>query len=115
MDGDGAPSSIHRKRFVHAYAPKGGDEDARGWRAFVKRSILDPLYVTDGSVIIMCWIKVVPDDEPINVPPSNIASHLGGLLDSMDGSDISFVIGGEDSLLTGRCSPPAHRSSRRSS
>ncbi|CAO2162677.1 unnamed protein product [Urochloa humidicola] len=99
MDRDGAPSSSHRNRCVHVYTPKGSSNNNQGWSKFVARSVLESLYVANGSVIIMCGVKVV--DEPIEVPPSNIASHLGILLDSADGSDVSFVIDGENF--------PAHR------
>ncbi|CAO2207340.1 unnamed protein product [Urochloa humidicola] len=98
MDGNGARSSSHRQRSVHVYTEKGR---SRGWLHFVKRSDLNPLYLTNGSVIIMCRVKVLPDDEPIEVPPSNITSHLSILLDSAAGSDVSFVVDGEKF--------PAHR------
>ncbi|CAL5005151.1 unnamed protein product [Urochloa decumbens] len=81
MDRDGAPSSSHRKRCVHVYTPKGSKENNWGWTKFVERGVVD--------------------DESIEVPPSNIVSHLGTLLDSKDGSDVSFVVGGEEF--------PAHR------
>nr|CAB3481496.1 unnamed protein product [Digitaria exilis] len=42
----------------------------------------------------------LPDD-PISVPPSDIASHISSLLDSTDGSDVSFAVDGEEF--------PAHR------
>ncbi|CAN6170834.1 unnamed protein product [Urochloa humidicola] len=98
MDGNGARSSAYRKSFVFNYTEKGGGRDwdsAAGWAEFVERRVLDPLYLTDGSLIIMCRVKVLPDDEPIQVPPSDITSHLGILLDSAAGSDVSFVIGSE--------------------
>ncbi|CAN6181161.1 unnamed protein product [Urochloa humidicola] len=99
MDGNGARSSAYRKSFVFNYTEKGGGRDwdsAAGWPQFVERRVLDPLYLTDdGPVIIVCRVKVLPDDEPIQVPPSDITSHLGILLDSAAGSDVSFVVGGE--------------------
>jgi speckle-type POZ protein len=98
LDRDGAPSSSHSERCEHVYPPKvNGQINGWGWPRFVKRSVLEKLYVTDGSVIIMCWVKVV-HDEP---PPSDIVSHLGTLLDSTDGSGVSFSVGGETF--------PAHR------
>ncbi|CAO2184358.1 unnamed protein product [Urochloa humidicola] len=89
MGRDGAPSSSHRKRSVNVYRPN----ISRGWPKFVKRSVLESLYMTNCSAIIMCGVKVF--DEPIEVPPSDILSHLGTLLDSADGSDVSFTIDGE--------------------
>lgn len=64
----------------------------------MKHSDLEPLYVTtDGRVKIMCGVIVVRDD-PLDVPPSDIGTHLGRLLDSSaaDGSsDVSFVVVGK--------------------
>ncbi|KAJ1269251.1 hypothetical protein BS78_07G196600 [Paspalum vaginatum] len=98
MDRDGALSSIHRRKVVHVYPPKRESRGFNDWglHKFVKRSVLKSLYVTDGSFIIMCGAKVVLHDEPLD-----IGSHLGLLLDSGDGSDVSFVVDGEEF--------PAHR------
>ncbi|KAF8646576.1 hypothetical protein HU200_065800 [Digitaria exilis] len=99
MDRDGAPSSSHKRlgSVVDVYKPKGSTTGSSwGWGQFVKRSDLQTLYLKNGSVIIMCGVKVVHDDpNPITVPPSDIKSHLGILLDSKDGSDVSFDVGGE--------------------
>nr|CAB3481492.1 unnamed protein product [Digitaria exilis] len=97
MDRDGAPSSSHRFRIVHVYKPKSSIYDnTQGQSHFVKRSSLDSRYVINNStMVITCGVKVLRD-EPISVPPSNILSHLGGLLDSADGSDVSFVVDGEE-------------------
>jgi speckle-type POZ protein len=71
MDKDGGTlSSSHKNRLVHVFAPKGCGSDSRGWPCFVKRSVLE-------------------------VPPSDIGSHLGHLLDCTDGSDVSFVVDGD--------------------
>ncbi|KAG2585088.1 hypothetical protein PVAP13_6KG356206, partial [Panicum virgatum] len=92
MDRDGAPSSYHRNRSARIYA----SEDNWGWRKFVNRSLLESLYVTDGSFVVMCVVKVVPDNPLEDDPPSDMRSHLGALLDSGDGSDVSFVVDGEE-------------------
>ncbi|CAL5005158.1 unnamed protein product [Urochloa decumbens] len=102
MDRNGTPSSTHRKRLVHTFTPKGGDSDNWGWFKFVERSVLESLYVTsNGSFILMCGFKVVPDNPLDDFPPSDMGSHLGILLDSTEGSDVSFVVDGEKF--------PAHR------
>ncbi|KAF8646574.1 hypothetical protein HU200_065798 [Digitaria exilis] len=103
MDTDGAPSSTHRHKIVHVYTPKGSyNGNSRGWSKFVPRSELESLFVSDDSVIIMCGVKVVHDDpNPISVPPSDIKTHLGILLDSGENSDVSFIVDGEEF--------PAHR------
>ncbi|CAD6264789.1 unnamed protein product [Miscanthus lutarioriparius] len=45
--------------------------------------------------------KVEQEDELLELPPSDIGSHLGLLLDCMNGSDVSFIVDGEKF--------PAHR------
>ena len=72
-----------------------------GWDPFVKRRVLESLYVTNGSFIIMCGVKVVHHEDPLEVPPSDMGSHLGLLLDCAEGSDVSFVVDRETF--------PAHR------
>lgn len=75
-----------------------------GWNQFMKRSDLESLYLTtDGFVTITCGVIVDCDDDAlmIDVPPSDMGYHLGHLLDSADGSDVSFVVNGETF--------PAHR------
>ena len=89
MDRDGAPSSSYRRRFVHVFPPNA----SHGWPQFVQRSVLESLCLADGKFVVMCGGKVVP---MIDAPPSNIRSDLGILLDSGDGSDVSFVVDGEE-------------------
>ncbi|OEL24721.1 BTB/POZ and MATH domain-containing protein 1 [Dichanthelium oligosanthes] len=98
MERDGAPSSSDGDRCVRVYPPEG--YTSWGYPQFVKRSDLESLYVTDGWATIMCVVIVVRDD-PLDVPPSDIGSHLGHLLDCPDTSDVSFLIDGE--------AFPAHR------
>jgi speckle-type POZ protein len=38
---------------------------------------------------------MVVNDRSISVPPSDIVEHLGTLLDSRDGTDVSFIVGNE--------------------
>lgn len=51
-------------------------------------------YVKDGHIKFVCTIMVLQSNS-IPVPLSNIGKHMGTLLDSMDGMDVSFVIDGE--------------------
>ena len=44
---------------------------------------------------MVCGVIVARDDDPVDVPPSDMGSHLGRLLDCADGSDVSFVVEGE--------------------
>ncbi|KAJ1269254.1 hypothetical protein BS78_07G196900 [Paspalum vaginatum] len=105
MGRDGALSPDHRKNTLHVYPPKssgGFNFNDWGWTHFVQRSVVQSLYVTSGSFIIMCGAKLVRDEPiAIDVPRSNIGRHLGLLLDSGDGSDVSLVVDGEEF--------PAHR------
>ncbi|KAL6661094.1 hypothetical protein ACP70R_000478 [Stipagrostis hirtigluma subsp. patula] len=110
-DGVPPPSSSHaRNKCVHVRPPEPGS-GGWGWPRFVKRGDLELLGDRNGWVRIMCNVVVVMRDEDpsfavpapaaVPVPPSDIGSHLGRLLDCADGSDVSFVVGGENF--------PAHR------
>ncbi|CAO2207334.1 unnamed protein product [Urochloa humidicola] len=106
MGKDGKPSSRsdeQNEALLHVF-PTPGDNGDFGWKQFPKRSHLLPDYVMDGCFTIMCRITVLPGpggDDPLDVPPSDMGAHLGRLLDSGDGSDVSFVVDGETF--------PAHR------
>ncbi|KAF6988304.1 LOW QUALITY PROTEIN: hypothetical protein CFC21_005867 [Triticum aestivum] len=76
-----------------------GDKDQRdcwGWRwdRFIKGSILEEDYLIGGYVTFLCAIMVI-DDSPIPLPPSDIGTHLGCLLDNNDGTDVSFIVNDE--------------------
>jgi speckle-type POZ protein len=76
---------------VRVFSPKGGGGHFHGWSCFVERSVLQSRYLAnDGMFVIVGAVKVVPDD-----PPCNLGSHLGLLLDSTAGSNVSFVVDGE--------------------
>ncbi|CAD6264785.1 unnamed protein product [Miscanthus lutarioriparius] len=85
MDKDGALSSSDRSRCVRVYGPQGGAAaSCWGWYHFLQRSVLRSLYLTNGSFfVIACGIKVMQKD-PLDVPPSDIGSHLGRLLECAD-------------------------------
>ncbi|KAG0524448.1 hypothetical protein BDA96_07G212300 [Sorghum bicolor] len=91
---DGQPSSSHGNRCVKVYPPEGFG--SWGFPQFVERSVLESDYVKDGSVTFMLGVIVLQRDNPIPAPSSDIASHLGYLLDHMDGSDdVTFSVGVE--------------------
>jgi speckle-type POZ protein len=92
---DGMLSSSDVLRSVEVYTPNNDPE--KGWDRFVKLSDLESSYVINGTVTVLCGVMVVPDiDNTLPVPPQpDLASHLGHLLDSALGTDVSFVVGGE--------------------
>ena len=92
---DGSPSQTKSVRRVLVFRPN----IAKGVYRFVERSDLEP-FSTNGMVRFICGVIVVPGD-PTPMPQSDIGVHLGGLLDSAVGSDVSFIVDGETF--------PAHR------
>ncbi|KAG2585117.1 hypothetical protein PVAP13_6KG231900 [Panicum virgatum] len=53
-------------------------------------------HVKDGQIRFLCTIRVSRDgSSSIPAPPSDIVKHLGELLDTEDGTDVSFAVGGE--------------------
>ncbi|XP_034601357.1 BTB/POZ and MATH domain-containing protein 1 [Setaria viridis] len=95
---DGTPSWSDARRRADVYTERGA---TKGWHRFVTRRYLDSLYVTAGGwVTVMCGVIVVLDDDALP-PPPDVGAHLGRLLDRADGSDVSFIVGGE--------AFPAHR------
>lgn len=90
---DGKPS---RRQWALDVFPTDGENGDWGWKQFVERSHLLPEYVKDdGCFTIVCGITVLPGGDALDVPPSDMGAHLGRLLDSGDGSDVAFVVGGE--------------------
>ncbi|KAL6661104.1 hypothetical protein ACP70R_000488 [Stipagrostis hirtigluma subsp. patula] len=104
MGKDGTPSPVHAKRCLKLYPPGGIGYMALGWQEF-ERTVLESDYVVDGWVTFICGVVVLREkpvpENPIVVPSSDIQSHLGSLLESADGADVSFRVNGETF--------PAHR------
>ncbi|CAL5001068.1 unnamed protein product [Urochloa decumbens] len=96
---DGKLSSSDERRGVEVHLSEGGIQ--WGWNQFIKRSDLLP-YVMDGMVTIACLVRVLGDSNMPVPSPSDLATHLGHLLDRTLGTDVSFIVGGE--------AFPAHRS-----
>ncbi|RLM60324.1 hypothetical protein C2845_PM14G18570 [Panicum miliaceum] len=90
MDKDGKPSlAAGRRTGVHLFQHKDW-----GWVHLVPKTDLVKNYVTEGHIRIVCGIMVV-NGCSIPVPPSDVVEHLGTLLDSTDGADVSFIIDSE--------------------
>ncbi|KAG2585115.1 hypothetical protein PVAP13_6KG370500 [Panicum virgatum] len=98
LNRDGTPSWNVAKRILHAFQPEG----VLGSSWLVKGSDLQ-YYMTDGLARFICGVIVVAEDPtPISMPPPpDIGIHLGRLLDCAIGSDVSFIVDGEQF--------PAHR------
>ncbi|RCV31907.1 hypothetical protein SETIT_6G215600v2 [Setaria italica] len=92
MDKGGEPSlGIARRIGVHVFQMENGK---LGWPQFVRQTDLVKIYVEEGHITFVCAIMVLHGNS-IPTPRSDIGKHLGNLLDSTDGSDVSFVIDGE--------------------
>jgi speckle-type POZ protein len=66
----------------------------------MKLSDVEKRFLIDGHITFACTIMVM-DERAIQVPPSDIGTHLGRLLDQTDGTDVSFTVDGQKF--------PAHR------
>ncbi|CAN7121750.1 hypothetical protein BRARA_B00921 [Brassica rapa] len=73
-----------------------------GYKRFIRRTQLETSdFLKDDCLIINCTVGVVvsevqrPQLHSVRVPDSEIGSHFGVLLDSMEGSDVTFDISGE--------------------
>ncbi|XP_010493218.1 PREDICTED: BTB/POZ and MATH domain-containing protein 5 [Camelina sativa] len=73
-----------------------------GYKRFFRRSLLETSdFLKDDCLIINCTVGVVvseihcPQLHSVQVPDSELGSHFGVLLDSMEGSDVTFDISGE--------------------
>ncbi|KAL6659082.1 hypothetical protein ACP70R_003122 [Stipagrostis hirtigluma subsp. patula] len=74
------------------------------WSSFsMKRSKFEASYLQDNRFAITCTVTVVKGPQvtgtellkKIEVPPSDITSHLGKLLETEEGADVTFSVGGE--------------------
>ncbi|WVZ92096.1 hypothetical protein U9M48_038186 [Paspalum notatum var. saurae] len=90
VDEYGLPFSQTAKRYLGMFNCNG----EWGWNQFVVRSDLEEHYLEEGHFTLICAIMVVPDS-PIPVPSSDIGKHFVRLLDSKDGTDVSFTIESE--------------------
>uniref|UniRef100_J3LY04 BTB domain-containing protein n=1 Tax=Oryza brachyantha TaxID=4533 RepID=J3LY04_ORYBR len=79
-----------------------------GWRAFISRDELEKSeYLRDDCFTIMRWrprtstsppqhhAPPAPPPPAVVVPPSDLRQHLGGLLATGEGADVTFEVDGE--------------------
>ncbi|PNT64047.1 hypothetical protein BRADI_4g23820v3 [Brachypodium distachyon] len=91
--------SYSRTMAGHTFAKKGS---SGGYHDFIKKVDLEgSLYLRDDdSFSFRCDVNVLKHnqqkcDQPVVIPPSNLCRHLKDLLESMDGADVIFHVGGE--------------------
>ncbi|KAL6644513.1 hypothetical protein ACP70R_016121 [Stipagrostis hirtigluma subsp. patula] len=102
MNGDESNGVVSPVWNVHVYQPG----HSWGWPQYTKRPCLDSSPCTSnggGAVTIVCGVVVVAAGGcgAIPVPPPDVGTHLGRLLDRALATDVSFVVDGE--------AFPAHR------
>ncbi|VAH02355.1 unnamed protein product [Triticum turgidum subsp. durum] len=90
---DSKPCMAHRRRFVQTLEimEDKDSSDCWGWGQFIQGTILEKGYLTEGHVTFVFSIMII-DDNCVLVPPSDIGTHLGRLLDHADGTDVSFIV-----------------------
>ncbi|TVU04998.1 hypothetical protein EJB05_48145, partial [Eragrostis curvula] len=92
MNKNGNPSVTFRERSATRVFERGHETVDWVWK--MPQTDLVENYIIDGQITIICSVMVLRDSS-IPVPPSDIGKHLGHLLDSTDGTDVSFNVGGE--------------------
>ncbi|CAO2184336.1 unnamed protein product [Urochloa humidicola] len=92
--GEPVYNSNSEKTLVKVYSSEASKTG--GWDSFMSRYQIEQSgYVTNGWVTFLCNVIVMGNDDTIVVPPSNIVSDLGQLLDCNVTSDVSFIVKGE--------------------
>uniref|UniRef100_A0ACD5TXI8 Uncharacterized protein n=1 Tax=Avena sativa TaxID=4498 RepID=A0ACD5TXI8_AVESA len=95
---DGTPSNQSRLYLCQNFESSG--DGTHKWGLLIVEPDLAKRFLIERHVTFVCTIMVI-DDSPILVPPSDIGTHLGRLLDHNEGTDVSFSI--DDEAF------PAHR------
>ncbi|CAO2207325.1 unnamed protein product [Urochloa humidicola] len=97
LNNDGTLTSIGTNRRLQVYKPE------TPWTSLyqhVERRDLEMTCSTTGFVRLLCGVIVVSESS-MPISPPDIGNHLGRLLDSGVGTDVSLIVGGEQF--------PAHR------
>ncbi|KAL6623259.1 hypothetical protein ACP70R_033138 [Stipagrostis hirtigluma subsp. patula] len=58
-------------------------------------NVAAPGHATSGSITVECTITVISDPKAIPLPSSDLHQHLGELLRSQAGADVTFVVSGD--------------------
>jgi speckle-type POZ protein len=94
MGSDSKPSmSLSGRRTIQTFEIM-GDNDSWGWGRFLKITTVEKNFIAEGHITFVCTIMVI-NDSPIPVPPSDIGTHLGRLLNDTDGTDVAFIVDNE--------------------
>ncbi|CAO2146554.1 unnamed protein product [Urochloa humidicola] len=97
LDKDGQPVPSHKSPDGHCICIFSSRQRCCwGFGQFIKREDFDSLYLKDDYFCIRCDMTVVLETrEESVVPPLEMHQHLGDLLDSKIGVDITFDVGSE--------------------
>lgn len=76
------------------------DTNTRGYRKFIEIGSLQSQYLWNDCLTIFCAVEVHKESKTtcslITVPPSGICQDLAQLLESKQGADVTFQVGGND-------------------
>uniref|UniRef100_A0ACD5X533 Uncharacterized protein n=1 Tax=Avena sativa TaxID=4498 RepID=A0ACD5X533_AVESA len=102
LDGEGEPvSSYSKDHGIQVFERKGSDW---GSHQFIRKTDLErSIHLRNDCFSIRCDVSVLKAicsketcvDQLVVVPPSDLHRHLGGLLKSKDGTDVTFQVDGE--------------------
>ncbi|XP_037467320.1 BTB/POZ and MATH domain-containing protein 1-like [Triticum dicoccoides] len=110
LDKDGEPVESRSKTSEHIFPKKGSDW---GFSSFITKADLEKSQLRDDCFSMRCDVTVFKyihkGSRFVTVPPTNLHQHLGELLRSKDGADVTFQVKGESffahrSLLAARSS-----------
>lgn len=88
MDKNDQPS---RATIKHSVFPH---QRTWGWPRFVPLTNIEANYLSEGFIRIIFAVVIISENS-IPVPPSEFGKQIGALLDTMEGSDVSFIVEGE--------------------
>ncbi|OQU83863.1 hypothetical protein SORBI_3005G191300 [Sorghum bicolor] len=99
-DGEAPPVLIHT-RTASNYSFWSADQHRRGYCRFIKATDMEEA-TKGGGFCIRCDVAVMKETcvettmaDSVTVPASELNQHLGALLDSKVGGDVTFDVGGE--------------------
>uniref|UniRef100_A0A453QUE3 BTB domain-containing protein n=1 Tax=Aegilops tauschii subsp. strangulata TaxID=200361 RepID=A0A453QUE3_AEGTS len=97
LDEAGLPVPSFTRTYTSACTFTGKDS-SWGYPEFINKADLEGSpHLIDDCFAIRCDVTVLKENRRqfVVVPPSNMCRDLGGLLESMDGADVTFHVGGQ--------------------